>query len=90
MLTNHVLPWFGGMPLNRIDWPEVERFLAAKLQAGISPKKVRDMVSVVSLIMRTGITAGARKDNPAAGHTVPQRRRKLRQGDVLTWRRRTS
>lgn len=42
------------------------------------------MVSVVSLIMKTAIAGGARRDNPAAGHTIPQRRRKLRQGDVLT------
>jgi integrase len=84
MLTNHVRPHFGGMRMDRIDWPEVERFLGSKLEAGISPKKVRDMVSVVSLVMRTAIAGGARRDNPAAGHTIPQRRGKLRQGDVLT------
>jgi integrase len=84
MLTNHVRPHFGGMRMDRIDWPEVERFIATKIEAGISPKKVRDMASVVSLIMKTAIAGGSRRDNPAAGHTIPQRRSKLRQGDVLT------
>jgi integrase len=42
------------------------------------------MVSVVSLIMKVAIAGGARRDNPAAAHTIPQRRGKLRQGDILT------
>jgi integrase len=84
ILTNHVRPHFEGMPMSRIDWPEVERFIGEKIEAGISPKKVRDLVSVLSLIMKTAICAGARRDNPAAGHTIPQRRPRLRQGDVLT------
>lgn len=84
LLENHVRPHFGGMAMSRVDWAEVERFIGIKLQAGMSPKKVRDMVSVVSLIMKTAIRSGARKDNPATGHTIPMRRQKLRQGDVLT------
>jgi integrase len=72
------------MPLARIDWDEVERFIAGKLAAGHSAKKVRDMVSVLSLSMKTAIRSKARGDNPAAAHTIPQRRQKVRQGDVLT------
>jgi integrase len=72
------------MRMDRLDWAEVERFLNDKLADGHSPKRVRDMVSVVSLIMKTAIRSGARKDNPAAGHTIPVRKKKLRQGDVLT------
>ena len=84
LLENHVRPHFGGMPLDRIDWDEVERFVAIKTDAGLSPKKIRDMVSVVSLIMKTAIRSKARGDNPATGHTIKQRRQKVRQGDVLT------
>jgi integrase len=70
-------PTFGGGPETRTP-------LATKIEAGLSRKKVRDMVSVVSLIMKTAIAGGARRDNPAAGHMIPQRRSKLRQGDVLS------
>jgi integrase len=84
LLTNHVLPHFGGTPMSRIDWAEVEEFLNEKLAEGHSAKRVRDMVSVVSLVMKTAIRSGARKDNPAKDHTIPQRRKKIRQGDILT------
>ena len=64
---------------------DVERFVAAKLAEGaIGAKKIRDCVSVISLVMQVAIRSGARRDNPAAGHNVPVRRRRIRQGDVLT------
>ncbi|MGH9210981.1 MAG: site-specific integrase [Acidimicrobiales bacterium] len=83
LLENHVRPYLHGVPLDNIDWDMVEEFLNEKLEVGYAPKRVRDMVSVVSLIMKTAIRKGARKDNPAAQHTIPQRARKVRQGDVL-------
>jgi integrase len=64
---------------------DVEGFIAEKLTEGrIGPKKVRDAVSVVSLVMTAAIKSGVRKDNPAAGHRVTVRRRRVRQGDVLS------
>ena len=84
ILQNHVLPYFGERPLTAIDYMDVERFIASKLAAGeIGPKKVRDCVSIVSLIMQSAVRSGARRDNPAAGHRVTVRRRRIRQGDVL-------
>lgn len=83
MLDRHVLPWFGGRPQASIDFLDVERFIASKLSEGIGPKKVRDIVSVVSCIMRMTVRAGARKDNPALGHEITVRRKKLRPGDML-------
>jgi integrase len=84
LLDNHVLPWFGDRPQASIDYLEVERFIAAKLSDGLSPKRVRAAVSVLSLVMRMIVRAGARKDNPAAGHVIAHRRRKLQPGDALT------
>jgi hypothetical protein len=53
---------------------DVERFVASKLAAAaIGPKKIRDCVSVISLVMQAAIRSGARRDNPAAGHHVPVR-----------------
>ncbi|MDQ2727351.1 MAG: site-specific integrase [Actinomycetota bacterium] len=85
ILHNHVLPYFGSRPLAGIDHMDVERFIAAKLAAGdLGAKKVRDCVSVVSLVMKAAVASGARRDNPAAGHHVTVRRKRVRQGDVLT------
>jgi hypothetical protein len=41
-------------------------------------------VSVIPVVMQAAIRSGARRDNPGRGHHVPVRRRRIRQGDVLT------
>jgi integrase len=80
-----VLPEFGDRSLASLDFMDVERFVATKLAEGrLGPKKIRDCVSVVSLVMQAAVRSGARRDNPAAGHHVPVRRRRIRQGDVPT------
>ena len=38
---------------------------------------------MTSLVMKAAVQARARRDNPAAGHTITVRRPKMRQGDVL-------
>jgi integrase len=68
--------------MGSIDYLDVEQFIAAKLAGGLSPKKVRDAVSVVSLVMKCALRGNARKDNPAADHQIRVTRRKLRPGDV--------
>lgn len=83
ILRAHVLPFFSGRKVTEIDYADVEEFIAGKLEAGLSPKYVRDMVSVVALIMDGAIRAKARRDNPAHGHRIPRRRRRLVAGDVL-------
>ena len=84
LLEGHVRPHFGARAQGSIDWMVVEQFIAEKLGEGYNPKTVRDMVSVVSLIMKLAVAGGIRKDNPASGHSIPMRRRKLGHGDVLT------
>jgi len=84
LLHNHVLPRFGSWPMASIDYMDVERFIADKLKAGHSKKHVREMVTVISLIMRCAIKANARKDNPAADHDLSVSRKRIRQGDMLT------
>jgi integrase len=76
LLKNHVLPYFGPARLGAIDYLDVERFMAEKLRSGHGVKQVRQMLSVLSLIMKCAVKANARKDNPAVGHElrVPQRR----------------
>lgn len=82
LLHGHVLPYFGTKAMGSIDYIDVEQFIAAKLTEGLSAKKVRDAVSVVSLVMKCAVRANSRKDNPAADHQIRVPRRKLRPGDV--------
>jgi integrase len=82
LLHGHVLPTFGARAVGGIDHLDVEQFIAAKLVEGLSSKKVRDAVSVISLVMKCAVRGGGRRDNPAAEHHIPVARRKLRPGDV--------
>jgi integrase len=85
LLDAHVLPYFGGRPLRSIDFMEVEEFITVKLiQGKLGPKRIRDAVSVISLVMNAAVQSGVRRDNPAANHHVTVRRKRIRQGDVLT------
>jgi integrase len=84
LLYNQVLPYFGDRRVGTIDYMDVERFIADHLARGdIGAKKIRDAVSIVSLIMQGAVRTNARRDNPAAGHHVPLAKKRLRQGDVL-------
>jgi integrase len=84
LLKNHVLPAFSGRPQGSITWVDVEQFISDKIAEGNDPKRVRDMVSIISLIMKIGMRGRMRTDNPAADHVIPRRKRKIDQGDVLT------
>jgi integrase len=68
-----------------IDFATVELWLADRRQAGLGPKMLRECLSVVSLILGFAVKSKALAQNPAAGHEVKVRRRKVRDGDgVLT------
>lgn len=82
MLQKHVVPYFGGQPLGSIDWADVEVFIS-HLRKTLGPKKTRDCVSVVSLVMKLAIASGARKDNPTLSHKIPGRKRTVRRQDML-------
>ena len=84
ILERHVRPYFSGRRVVDINFMDVEDFIAVKLSAKLSPKYVREAVSVLSLIMQSAQKSNVRRDNPAAGHKVMVRRRKLRTGDVLS------
>ena len=84
LLQNHVLPYFGTARLGGIDYLDVERFIAEKLKGGHGPKQVREMVTVLSLIMKCAVKASARRDNPAAGHGIQVPYHRVRQVPMLT------
>ena len=84
LLKNHVLPYFGAARLGAIDYLDVEAFIATKLRSGHGRKQVRQMVSVLSLIMKCAVRASARKDNPAAGHALRAPHRRVQEVPMLT------
>ncbi len=84
LLHNHVLPYFGSSRLTVLDYLDVERFIADRLASGHGPKQVREMVSIVSLIMKCAVRANARRDNPAAGHELRVPRRRVHPVPMLT------
>ncbi len=67
--------------MGSIDYRAVELFLAACRHKGLGPKVVRECLSVLSLILKFAVKATALSENPAAGHGVVVRRKKLREGD---------
>jgi integrase len=83
LLHNDVLPFFGGRRLAAVDFMDVEEFIASLLARELSPKVARDATSVVSLVMTCAVASKVRRDNPAAGHRISRRRKKIRPGDVL-------
>lgn len=80
-LDRHVLPYFGGRRVGSIDYAAVELFLADRREKGLGPKTLRECLSVLSLILKFAVKARALSENPAAGHEVVVRRKKLREGD---------
>ena len=83
LFENHVLPYYSGRKVGSIDFADVEDFIADRLRAGLSPKMVRKVVSILSLILKLAVKARALSQNPAAGHQIKLRQRKLGGGDVL-------
>ena len=77
-------PHFRTLAIARIDWAEVEQFIAIKLSDGYSPKKTRDTVSVVSLIMKDGRPVWSPSRQPGSWSSHPQRQAKKRRAEVLT------
>src|SRR5450759_3502816 len=50
VLERHVRPYFTGRKLVDIDYTHVEEFIADRLSVDLSPKYIRECVSVLSLI----------------------------------------
>ncbi len=82
-LERHVLPYFTGRRIVTIDFTDVEEFIADRISFGLSPKYVRELVSVLSLIMQSAMHSNVRRDNPAAGHKIKVHKTKISQGDTL-------
>ncbi|MCX6714768.1 MAG: site-specific integrase [Candidatus Uhrbacteria bacterium] len=74
-LKNHLLPFFGRLPLKKISSSLVEQYKAKKLSENLSPKTVNNHLVVLSKCLHTAKDWGHVNDCPTIKHlkTVSQR-----------------
>lgn len=85
-LANQIRPHFGGWPIAKIDYQDVENFIADLIAGGLGAKSVRDAVSVLAQVLKAAVRARTLRDNPAAGHNIKvprQRGQAARLEDLL-------
>jgi hypothetical protein len=74
LLDNHVLPYFGDMPVNRISKTTVRQFLADMAKQGKKPGTIRNAFrNVVKPVLDTAVESGYLPANPALGVRAPRR-----------------
>lgn len=75
-LTNQIRPHFTGWPVSKIDYQDVESFIADLFADGLGAKSVRDAVSVLAQVLKAAVRGRTIRENPAAGHhiKVPRQR----------------
>jgi integrase/recombinase XerC len=68
-LQVHLIPWFGEMPLNRITFDAVERYVAAKLAEDdpLSPRSINMTVTLLAAILERAVERKLIDGNPAKG-----------------------
>lgn len=53
VLRNHLIPYFGTLPLDGITTLKTEEFKALKLRAGLAPKSINNILAVLGKCLRT-------------------------------------
>jgi integrase len=74
-LEGHLRPAFGARAIGSIDRADVKRWAVDQLERGISPKSVRNWLSVMILVFDEALDAKAIRENPARGVKLPRTRR---------------
>jgi len=69
----HLGPYFRGRSLDRIESSDVEAFMTAKRQAGLSVKSILNYVSVLYSIFEFGLRKGWASRNPCKQIEKPER-----------------
>jgi integrase len=75
-LEAHLIPYFGRLPLDAITVDAVERFLAVKLEAGLSPRTVNMQVGLLAQILDRAVDRDLIWRNAARGRNRRVRERK--------------
>ncbi len=71
-LRVHVAPFFAGRMVADVTCADIERFMAAKAAAGLSPKSVRNFLGIVHSIFSYAERRGWCKDNPCRRVEFPR------------------
>ena len=66
ILTLHILPSFGQMPVQKLDRGRIKLLLAGKLNAGLEKRTVRNIHAVLRVLLNAAIEDGLISSNPAA------------------------
>ena len=72
MLTKHLVPYFAGRSLDRIDTPMIDQYLIAKQQAGLSSKTVSNQLTFLHGVFRHAMKKGWAHANPVAAVDRPR------------------
>jgi integrase len=79
ILSTHVLPRWRGVPLTRVEHGDVQAWVADLVASGLSPSHVRDVLGVLSGVLKLAVRDRRLPSNPTLGANLPRvikRRRK--------------
>jgi len=75
-LNRYVLPWLGETRLKDLRKGEIQAWLSALSESGLSRQTVKNIWSALSSVLRTAVDWGYIKENPAHGVRLPARQPK--------------
>ncbi len=75
-LNRYVLPWLGETRLRDLRKGDIQAWLSALSESGLSRQTVKNIWSALSSVLRTAVDWGYIKDNPAHGVRFPARQPK--------------
>lgn len=78
ILSTHVIPRWHDLPLARIEHGDVQAWVAGLVAGGLSPSHVRDVLGVLSGVLRLGVRDRRIASNPAHGIDLPRIRKRRR------------
>jgi integrase len=76
LLTVHLLPRFGQMPLASIDPLMIETWVVALTDRGLSPSRIRQAHQLLGMILKAAVRARRLATNPAEGTPLPRATRR--------------
>lgn len=72
LLRLHLLPFFGQRVLSEISVGDVQRYLAEKVKGGLSPRSVRNHLTVLQSVLKTAAAQGLVETNVALNVDPPR------------------
>lgn len=73
LLSRHLVPYFGPLPLSEIGPAQIQGFLSEKAKTGISWHTLRNLKNLLSCVFRTAVEWGYLEQNPVTRTKLPPR-----------------